>query len=50
MEMHVVTVWEGIADCVPARSAITRGDLTRAGAEADDDQARARAMEVLAGS
>ncbi|MEM7139991.1 MAG: AMP-binding protein [Actinomycetota bacterium] len=49
MEMHFATVWEGIADRIGDRPAITQGTTTRTWAQYDDRAARIAAAFDAAG-
>jgi fatty-acyl-CoA synthase len=49
MEMHYATIWESIADAMPAAPALTSGSVTRTWGEFDDRAARVAAALTAAG-
>ena len=49
MEMHYATIWESIADIIPAQTAVVHGDTVRTWAEYDQRAARIAAAYAAAG-
>jgi 3-oxocholest-4-en-26-oate---CoA ligase len=49
MELHYATIWESIADTIPAATAIVHGDTVRTWAEYDERAARLAAAYIAGG-
>ena len=49
MELHYATIWESIADTIPAETAVVHGDTVRTWAEYDERSARLASVYTAAG-